>query len=64
MTGITYKANSEKSKNNIQTTCKNAFPWFEYDLTISTRQKTCTYFKNLSEKGYFSSQAQIVTGIT
>ena len=64
VTGITYRVKSEKSKNNSQTTYKNAFLCYEYDLSISTRQKTIIYSKNLSENGHFSNQRQIVTGIT
>ena len=64
MTGITYRAKSEKSKNSSQTAYKNVYLCYEYDLSISARQKTITYSKKLLENGRFSNQMQIVTGIT
>ena len=64
VTGITYRAKSEKSKNNSKKTYENSYLCYEYDISISTRQKTIIYSKNLSENGHFSNQRQIVTGIT
>ena len=56
MTGITLRSKSEKPME-MHYFC------YEYDLSISTRQKN-TYLINLSEKGHFSGQRQIVMGIT